>query len=424
MSRCSRTYESYKINISLYTRVSFVAIIITTSVVVHASNPIKYQSIPTNTTASVWLNSVHLQTIVPIEFPGYDHRLSMQSPVSLRGTALLQRLETEGLSWEELFNNPRLMLSIVLASCSSVTSVIPTENYYYYEIWYQGVNIAGNIRVSDANDGIIHCGYYLRSNPQNSRYAAFGSSDDICISMKNSAYIDEITIQDDRTDISVIFLSRKASSLRFSDNLILAYSELIVSPIIDESGNAFALVYDTSTCKFDYYLCVQSPEDPAVWIEDWSCWYAPRSGFVYLEDIFNRLQLIGVCADEIRSNSFYDGPFDQVPPRLHLREFLRAAYPGLESARGDSLDQHGNWINTFGTRVAIMPYIEYERGDEATVYSKYIQQQSWLQIRKRIEHDPKLSSAHWQEKYRILKENASQWQSDHDVMVSVEQLSP
>lgn len=61
-------------------------------------------------------------------------------------------------------------------------------------------------------------------------------------------------------------------------------------------------------------------------------------------------------------NNWYDGPFDQVPPRLHIRDLLEEAYPYVKQAGG--IDEHGNFIERHGQRVAISPYIAYRSGPE------------------------------------------------------------
>jgi hypothetical protein len=81
------------------------------------------------------------------------------------------------------------------------------------------------------------------------------------------------------------------------------------------------------------------------------------SRFVFLEEN-GRDILVGVHKANIESNNYYDGPFDQVPPRLELQEMLEAAYPYVKERGG--IDRHGNFKSLTGNRVAISPYLQYE----------------------------------------------------------------
>ena len=65
-------------------------------------------------------------------------------------------------------------------------------------------------------------------------------------------------------------------------------------------------------------------------------------------------------------NSYYDGPFDQVPPRLSLRDKLLRAYPYTKERGG--IDNHGNFIAIADTRVAISPYTTYRKLSDLVEY--------------------------------------------------------
>lgn len=64
------------------------------------------------------------------------------------------------------------------------------------------------------------------------------------------------------------------------------------------------------------------------------------------------------CSSRIQpSYGYFDGPFDQVPPFLDIRDKLHIVYPYLKD---QGIDLHGNFLNQPGVRVAVSPYQQYE----------------------------------------------------------------
>ena len=131
-----------------------------------------------------------------------------------------------------------------------------------------------------------------------------------------------------------------------------------MSGILDESGVPFTLLYNEEYHCFYYVLREHFPVADTVLPTDipnvsigWS------SGFAFFRDALGRQVLFGVRAGHVRQNSYYDGPFDQVPPHLPLKEKLEAAYPYVTYRGG--IDEHGRFRNMPGTRVAISPYRAY-----------------------------------------------------------------
>lgn len=88
-----------------------------------------------------------------------------------------------------------------------------------------------------------------------------------------------------------------------------------------------------------------------------------RTDFVFYADArARRTLLVGVSSHNVYENNYFDGPFDQVPPRLPLKEKLEAACPYLKV---DPIDAHGNFTRKEGQRVAISPYLDYSSLDDA-----------------------------------------------------------
>lgn len=319
----------------------------------------------------VWLNSHALAGALAQKITGLGPEFSRLEPLSAKGGEVLDGLEAAGLPWEELFESPALVASVILAGVPSRTCVVPTEHYFYFEVQYAGVSIVGNVRFSDAETGVLHCGYALRGRPDIARYRALTSADGLCISTVPILRGFQTDVLDEKTGVIVSFLVPDAEMLPFANELPLLDTEQLVSPVIDESGNAFNLLYRRDTCTFLFVLVSSPPSDVLVEHPAEQVWTGSESGFVYVLDDLGRLQLVGIRFEDVQNNSYFDGPFDQVPPRLPIAALIRQAYPGIERFRDDELDDFGNWKSETGLRVAIAPYREYTGGDWASVLHAY-----------------------------------------------------
>ncbi|GJQ28859.1 MAG: hypothetical protein HBSAPP03_07430 [Phycisphaerae bacterium] len=365
----------------------------------------------------LWFNSAHLAGMLDASITGHDPSVAT-SPLSERGRDVLAALSRRGLRTGELFENPSLVASVVLSGMPASVAVVPTEQYFYFEMLYQGEWIAGNLRVTDADRGILHCGYYLRAQPNLSRYAALSAADGLCVSTVRTPVRQDVEVLDEKTGARTTFVVADAATLPFAASTPTLADEQLVSPIIDESGTAFNLIFNHQACEFYYVLVAASPDDPPYPIDDGASWRGARSGFIYVPDHAGRLILAGVHVGEVAMNTFYDGPFDQVPPRLSLRELIRWAYPGIEDRRSDSLDAYGTWTKHASARVAIAPYMEYT-DDEAAV----VRRAKWLDAarhaaRERATPPVAASRATRDEVSETIRAHAHEWPQSHDLRQS------
>jgi len=118
------------------------------------------------------------------------------------------------------------------------------------------------------------------------------------------------------------------------------------------------LVFNKKTNSFYYVLNEEQPLTETTEIVDDKITIGERTKFAYyLDSERKRKILFGVDSDNIMKNGYFDGPFDQVPPRLDIRDKLYKAYPYTQYLNG--LDPHGNFIDWEGSRVAISPYVDY-----------------------------------------------------------------
>lgn len=309
---------------------------------------------------AIWLNSTHLLGSLDPKVTNLERSWFDESPFAPRGTVILDALQDVGKTPQQMFADPRRVAAAVLGSLPPMVCVIPTEQYFYFEMFFDGEWIAGNLRCTDAAQGILHCGYYLRRNPDVSGYAALGASDGLCVSESAVGEHRVVHVSDEETGAETDFVVVVPSKLTFCEHVQLAESETVVTPIIDESGTCFALTYNRASKEFYYILIAPVPTEELAPASASQCSIGSISGFMYMRDSMDRHILVGVRKDDIRDNSFFDGPFDQVPPDLDLRGMILDAYPGIEAHNGDSLDVHGNWVSSRNTRVAIAPYATYD----------------------------------------------------------------
>lgn len=308
----------------------------------------------------IWFNS---HALVVERGRGSEELASLARPEIMPGGGLdlLDGLGARGLGVEELLAQPRLVAGLVLACLPERTCVLPTEQYFYFEMSYRGAPIAGNLRFTDIERGVLHCGYYRRDDQSVGGHASLGSADGVCVSSWREGRVRVARIEDERTGRACEFSLPSPWCHEFASEYAAVPGEEYLSPVLDESGFGLHLVFDHDAKRFAYLLGASPPGESAGVGSGGLVVFEP-SGFAFARDGRGRLFLWGVRADQVRLNTFHDGPFDQVPPDLSLRALLLEVYPGLDAAPGGPIDLHGNWTGREGVRVAISPYRDYEPG--------------------------------------------------------------
>src|SRR5262249_33062672 len=104
--------------------------------------------------------------------------------------------------------------------------------------------------------------------------------------------------------------------------------ERFIGPIFDESGVRFFLVYNSRLKIFLYVLdeTAKPTEELFAYPSADRIVVGKRTGFAYYRDrLRSRKILIGVHEDNLRLNTHFDGPFDQLPDNFIEGESLRSA---------------------------------------------------------------------------------------------------
>ncbi len=254
------------------------------------------------------------------------------------------------------FNESAEMFEYVFMSIPPYAVVYPTELYYYFRIDFPDGEVSGNLRLVELIDGRFSIGYFKVDNPYESFSRFFDSNDGVSIK-KITDHLFKVSYKG-RT----AYFRYPSTSDEPSRTQSPSSDEIFVSKIRDESGMVFDLYFNNVTRAFYYSLDSDRPfNDDLVKLSD-SVYLGDRTGFAYYhEPISNRYFLLAVSAKNVARNNYFDGPFDQVPPYLNLREMIELAYPYTKISR---VDMYGNFLREEGIRMAISPYFDYLDTDE------------------------------------------------------------
>lgn len=249
------------------------------------------------------------------------------------------------------------VVRIILKNCPDDCVVYPSEGYFYFKFYSGSRLISGNLRFCDSQDGIVHFGYF---DEYDRSYSGHGQI--------NHSVNGEVICQGQEVKVSFEGMTRifkLDSSWETKPSAPLLDDEELISGVLDESGHYFHLLYNSKVKQFVFLRDMENecPEQliPIDFGGGGSFLLGLRSRFVFLK-LDGRQILVGVHSDNIKANNFFDGPFDQVPPRLQIKSKLESAYPYVKLRGG--IDDHGNFEEVYGSRVAISPYVKYTAFEE------------------------------------------------------------
>lgn len=237
--------------------------------------------------------------------------------------------------------------------------VYPTEGFYYFVTKLDNAAVSGNIRIADLDKNKLSYAYFTVNEPERKTISGeMEAGSDLAIE-KHSDSLYDVTLHGKKVRFEI-----PRTDLLRPQKLNLLPSEDFIGQVFDESGVRFFLLLNRETDSFYYVL------NEEIGIRDRHSEFSPslekshRTGFVYYVDHqWNRRILLGVHLAHIANNSFFDGPGDQVPYRLFIRDFLHKAYPN--TMRGKGIDEHGIVLDEKAwARVAITPYVRYSEEKE------------------------------------------------------------
>ncbi len=281
----------------------------------------------------------------------------------------LPRLHTNEQYVKELGNRGALdvgdvksVFRYVLASLPSRVRVFPTENYYYFFFYQDGIKYAGNLRFDvEARDmGLLSFAYFKDSTgwqeSDRDHYAVFGPNDGVTLEKTG-----ELVYRVQYAGESVSFELHDLSAVRPPPNAV-ADQETYLGPVFDESGLRFFLIFDQKHRVFHYVLDETVPvNDELISVPGLTHFLiGRRTGFAFHTDRdHNRRILIAVYGPNVEVNNYLDGPFDQLPDNFIKGEALRRALVLVNPAIDGKIDRLG--ISKDGERrEPVASYVEYE----------------------------------------------------------------
>jgi hypothetical protein len=251
------------------------------------------------------------------------------------------------------------VFGFVWAKLPERVKVYPTENYYYFGFFHNGIRYAGNIRLDASNrdDGKVIFAYFEDTSQwfENSevKYRILDSSQRVSV---------------ERAEPFLYRVSYRGKSVTFALNDLrgvkppaLGPDEAYLGPIFDESAIQFYLVFNRKLKVFHYVLnesgtvadqFFSPPKRDRVLI-------GKRTGFAFYKDHrLSRKILIGAFEGNMRANNYFDGPFDQLPDNFIEGEALRDAILAVRPRLKGQIDRFG--ASPDGSiRFNIGPYLPY-----------------------------------------------------------------
>ncbi len=251
--------------------------------------------------------------------------------------------------------DPRAILAQVFSALPDRPFVWPTENYYYFRFTANGVDYGGNFRLHpvERDEGLINFAYFDTGDPSQFHHLLLGPDDGVDVE-RLSATEYAVTF-DGRT---VTFVLNPISQTDPGPPLV-GPKEAFIGRGFDELGLAFLLVFNETIDRFIWILDAEQPAPVPLAPMAPDLDVHVSSGFVfYRPPGEERHILAGVDAHEVVRNTYFDGPFDQLPdnwlPETRFQELALRADPNLRGA----INARGEFEGRTA-RMAVMPYLQY-----------------------------------------------------------------
>jgi hypothetical protein len=286
------------------------------------------------------------------------------------GAEKITRLDTNQAYVEALGANggiklkePKSVFAALLRTLPGRVRVYPTESYYYFSFFLDGIKYAGNIRldIQARRQGKVYFTYFPAATAQyadgDGQRALFGKADGVDVRR-----LRPLEWQISYAGTSVVFVLNDLSGVKPPAG-ILAKNESFIGPVFDESGIRFFLVFDERRNDFlfilDETVAVADQFTPTE--ENKELLLGRRTAFVFYEDRAQagRKVLVGVYGPHTQLNNYFDGPFDQLPDSFIVGDVLREAIIKRQPELKGKVDRFGNLADG-ERRVLIAPYATYE----------------------------------------------------------------
>jgi hypothetical protein len=269
-------------------------------------------------------------------------------------------------------DDPMEVFFFVLDSLPERVKVYPTENYYYFSFFHDGAGYAGNIRIEphDSGGATVHFTYYLDASEWHEDtkwiHVVLDAAHDVTVEK-----LERLVYRISHRGKSVVFALNDLSGMKPPPSA-MSPDEKFIGPIVDEAGIGFFLVYNAKLRDFHYILdetqrvadqFFPSPRTDRILI-------GRRTGFAFYRDhLLDRKILIGVYEGNMRLNTYFDGPFDQLPDNFIEGETLRNAILEVQPGLKGEIDRFGS-APSGEVRFMIDPYLPYRRIEDLYPYHR------------------------------------------------------
>lgn len=254
-------------------------------------------------------------------------------------------------------NDLMAVFGFVIAQLPERVKVYPTENYYYFGFFHNGIRYAGNIRLDASNrdDGKAVFAYFEDTSQwfedAEVKYRVLDQSHGVSVE-KVEPLLYRVTYQGKRVMFAL-------NDLRGVKPPALGADELHLGPIFDESAIQFYLLFNRKLKVFHYVLNESGTVPDRFFSARKRILIGKRTGFAFYQDHrLNRKILIGAFEGNMRANNYFDGPFDQLPDNFIEGEALRDAILAVRPQLKGEIDRFG--ASPDGSiRFNIGPYLPY-----------------------------------------------------------------
>jgi hypothetical protein len=268
--------------------------------------------------------------------------------------------------------DPKAVFAFVFANLPDEVTVYPSENLYYFTFIDNGVPYDGNITLSASN--------------RDEGKAIFAYSEDLegwrGDAPKTHIVLDASAgVQLEKTDRLVYRMTYNGKSVVFRlldlSNVqppasALAATEKFIGPVFDESGIRFFLVFDQKLKIFHFILdetvevadqFEPSPRTDRILV-------GKRTGFgLYRDQLRDRKILIGAYEPNMATNTYFDGPFDQLPDNFIQGDSLREAMIANDPSLKGKIDRFGGFPGG-EERLGIDPYWPYRSVSDLYIFDR------------------------------------------------------
>jgi hypothetical protein len=258
------------------------------------------------------------------------------------------------------------VFGFVMSKLPERVKVFPTENYYYFGFYLNGIRYAGNIRLDASNrdEGKADFGYF----EDTSQWYDDAPVQHIVLDAAHGVTIEKVEDLVYRVTYqgkSVIFALNDLRGVKPPAGALSA-DEIYLGPIFDESAVQFYLVFNKKLKIFHYILNEQGPVPDAFLSPDKTdrVLLGKRTGFAFYRDHhLKRKILIGAFEGNIRQNNYFDGPFDQLPDNFVEGDILRQVILQVQPSLKGKIDRFGGSPDG-SVRFMIGPYMAYKQLNE------------------------------------------------------------